>query len=339
VIPYVHVPSVSLGPLTLHPFGVLVALAVLVGTHLAARRARRLGLDVEAFRSFVGWMLVAGFVGGHVIDAILYRPAQIVGDPLRLLYLWEGQGSFGGFLGALLGVLGWRHLEVGPARSARLGVLPAIAVREQPRAILPFADVVLAVFPVAWTLGRLGCAIAHDHPGVRAGSGSWLAVAYGAYGPGDVAHGPLGIELRLGDAPRYDLGTLEMLFALALAGAFALTWRLRVPAGFYVAATALAYAPARFALDFLRASDAPHADARYASLTPAQWSCVALFAFGLFFVARGPRGPRATSGASSRGLRDPPRRTARRACTRWRTEDRCGPALARCRARTPWRRT
>ena len=44
MIPYIHVPSRTLGPVTIHPFGVLVVTAVLVGTSLAARRARKLGL-------------------------------------------------------------------------------------------------------------------------------------------------------------------------------------------------------------------------------------------------------------------------------------------------------
>lgn len=295
MIPYVHVPSWQLGPLTVHPFGVLVALAVLVGTRLATRRARQRGLDVAELHSFVTWMLVAGFVGGHVIDALLYRPEQMAADPIRLLFLWEGQGSFGGFIGALLGTLAWRRFEIARGRTTRVGTIPVVRLRDVPRPILPFVDVILAVFPVAWSFGRLGCAIAHDHPGIRASSDAIFAVAYGAVDGADVVRGPLGIELRHGDAPRWDLGTLELVFSLLLAAAFALTWRRRLPRGFYVAATAIAYAPARFALDFLRARDSIHADARYASLTPAQWACVALLAFGLIFTARRSVGPRAVS--------------------------------------------
>ena len=35
------------------------------------------------------------------------------------------------------------------------------------------------------------------------------------------------------------------------------------------------YAPARFGLDFLRATDVARPDQRYAGLTPAQWACLA----------------------------------------------------------------
>ena len=42
MIPYIHVPDLHVGPLPLHPFGILVATGVLIGTALATRRARLL---------------------------------------------------------------------------------------------------------------------------------------------------------------------------------------------------------------------------------------------------------------------------------------------------------
>ena len=45
--------------------------------------------------------------------------------------------------------------------------------------ILPFADLILSVFPVAWVFGRSGCSVVHDHPGMKAEPGSLLAVAFG----------------------------------------------------------------------------------------------------------------------------------------------------------------
>ena len=266
MIPYIHVPSLDLGVVAIHPFGVLVAIALLVGTTLATRRASKLGLDLEKLRSFVTWMLVGGFVGGHVIDAIVYRPDEVLRRPLWLLEVWNGQGSWGGFAGALVGVLAWKHVKWRGAEP-----------------ILPFADLVLSVFPVAWIFGRMGCAVAHDHPGVRAEPGAPLAVAYGPFDPSEVIRLPLGIELRDGSAPRHDLGTLELFVTIAIAAVVVGTWRKRLPTGGYVAFIALAYPPARFAMEFLRLADR---DPRYLSLTPAQWASLALFGFGLFMTAR-----------------------------------------------------
>lgn len=281
MIPYILVEPIRIGGVTLHPFGFLVVIAVVLGTSLAVRRAKRLGLDENELRSFVGWILVPGFVGAHVLDALFYSPRLVVEDPWMLLRLWAGIGSFGGFAGATLGAIAWKYYTTKPVLSLGwLGTIVRPVRRAHAAKLLSFADVVLAVFPVSWIFGRAGCAVAHDHPGHDAARASWWTVEYG---PGPVSDFGL-FQLRHGNQPRYDLGLLEMFFAMALAAAFALTWRGKHRTGVYVVATCLAYAPVRFLMDFLRAPAGAGGDARYASLTPAQWSCFALFAGGILLA-------------------------------------------------------
>lgn len=289
MIPYIHVPDLKIGPLTLHPFGLLVATGVIIGTWLATRRARQRGLDLDKLNSFITWMLIAGFMGGHMLDEIFYHPSELVKRPWSLFFLWEGLSSFGGFTGALIGIVLWKFFEAVPLVKTPLLTIPKFRRREITMPILPFADLILSVFPVAWIFGRSGCSVVHDHPGMRAAPGTLLAVMYGrpdhvtklfSLGGGDV-------ELRYGNAPQFDLGTLELFFTIILAFLLALTWRRKLTTGTYVAATALAYAPVRFAMDFLRIrGEESVADPRYGYLTPAQWACVALFVFGLAMVAR-----------------------------------------------------
>jgi phosphatidylglycerol:prolipoprotein diacylglycerol transferase len=278
VIPFIHIEPIGLGPLSLQPFGILVALAVMVGFSLAIRRARRLDIDVTQLHSLAGWILVGGFVAAHVLDSIFYHPREVLERPWMLLALWSGLSSFGGFIGAVLGAVAWKHYEM--REVVRIGdrfLLVRPVRRKKPVAILSYADVIVAVFPVAWIFGRAGCAVVHDHPGARAPAGSWLAVAYG---PGPIDHFGL-LEFRHGIEPRYDLGFLEMLFAIILAGGFALTWRRGRACGWYVVAASVLYAPVRFALDFLRVEDAAGGDLRYGGFTPAQWACGVLLVFGI----------------------------------------------------------
>jgi phosphatidylglycerol:prolipoprotein diacylglycerol transferase len=126
--------------------------------------------------------------------------------------------------------------------------------------VLPYADVVSSAFPVGWVFGRAGCSLAHDHPGIH--SDAWFAVKY----PGGA---------------RFDLGLYEMVLTLPLAILFLLLRRQARPWGFYIGTMCIAYAPTRFALDFLRARDTRDADPRYFALTPAQWACFLLLAFGV----------------------------------------------------------
>jgi phosphatidylglycerol:prolipoprotein diacylglycerol transferase len=294
MIPYIHVPDLKIGPLTLHPFGLLVATGVILGTYLATRRARQRGLDLEKLNSFITWMLVGGFLGGHMLDQIFYHWPEFVKRPWSIFLLYEGLSSFGGFIGAFIGITLWKFYETGPlARVPGIGfTIPRFRKRELTMPILPFADVILSVFPVAWVFGRSGCSVVHDHPGMKAAAGSLLAVAFGRperieklVRLGSLPDGTADfLELRWGNAPQFDLGLLEMMFTVILATMLALTWRKKLATGSYVAATALCYAPVRFAMDFIRVRDVDQADPRYGSLTPAQWMCVVLFLFGVGMV-------------------------------------------------------
>ena len=51
---------------------------MIIGTALATKRARRMGLDLDRLNSFITWMLVVGFVCGHVLDEIFYHPDEIM---------------------------------------------------------------------------------------------------------------------------------------------------------------------------------------------------------------------------------------------------------------------
>jgi phosphatidylglycerol:prolipoprotein diacylglycerol transferase len=256
LIPYVQLPDLVVVPqgafgsfppipLSLKPFGTLVAIGVYLGAYLAVRQAKRLGLDEKLVVSFIIWVVGAGFVGGHVLDTLFYFPERIAKDPLSLLKLWEGLSSFGGFIGAGIGVFLWRWRH------------------QQP--VLPYVDVVGSAFPVGWVFGRSGCAVAHDHPGLR--SDLWFAVQYP-------------------DGGRFDLGLYEMLLTIPLMVAFLLLRKRPRPWGFYVGTMAVAYAPTRFALDFLRIRQGATADARYFALTPAQWGCFVLLAIGAVILVQ-----------------------------------------------------
>lgn len=261
LIPYFDIPELTLlparlvgefpsQPLSIKPFGTLVALGTYIGAYLAVVQGKRRGLSERALMSLILYVVVTAFVSAHVLDIVFYYPGALLEDPWVLVRLWDGLSSFGGFAGALLGGLLWRARHRVP--------------------LLPYADALGSAFPIGWCFGRLGCSIAHDHPGRFCDA--WWAVRYP-------------------DGGRFDLGLLELLITIPLALFFVWCWRRPRPFGFYIAVMSVYYAPLRFMLDFLRAGplDAPgyvgSVDPRYAGLTPAQWACVVLFGFGLYLVA------------------------------------------------------
>lgn len=282
MIPYIEIDPIEIGGHALSPFGILLVLAVAVGVKLAMIRGRRLGVDTGELKYFIAVIAIFGLIGAHIFDVIFYYPSELLDSPWMLLDISNGMSSFGGFISAVIGGIFWKYyglrdwVKVGREQFR----LPVKRVR--PAAMLPFTDILVSVFPFSWILGRMGCAIVHDHMGILAPAGSWLAVASG---PGPVKR-LWAIALHFGNQPRYDLGLIEMFFAVLMAIGFALTWRFGGARGWYVVAASLIYAPVRFALDFLRETDSAMGDIRYFELTPAQWACFLLFAFGVVMGTR-----------------------------------------------------
>jgi phosphatidylglycerol:prolipoprotein diacylglycerol transferase len=241
MFPYVPTPSLTLGPLTISAFSVLAGMAIVVGFRIAVRRARAVGLEPEAASSIVAWTIALGLVSAHLGDVIAYYPGKLRTDPLELFRVWGGMSSFGGIAGGLVGgYVVMKRRRLSGADMARL------------------VDCVAFAFPFAWLFGRAGCALAHDHLGIR--SASWLAVQFP-------------------DGARFDLGLLELLYTIPIAIAFALLARQPRPTGFYVGLFFVLYSPVRFALDVLRANDA-----RYFGWTPGQFMSVATAIAGAVLV-------------------------------------------------------
>src|SRR5581483_9949886 len=104
------------------------------------------------------------------------------------------------------------------------------------------------------------------------------------------------LAVRFPDGPRHDLGFEEALLTLPLCVAFAIAFRKPRRPGVYIAAACLYYAPVRFFLDTLRATDVAHPDARYLGLTPGHYASLAMLAYGLVLTWQLLRRPAAPAG-------------------------------------------
>ena len=250
MFPYVPHPTLDLGFYTITAFRVLVLTAIVVEYQIVVRRAPTHGIDAGVASSLIAWAIGLGLVSAHVFDVVFYFPEQVRANPLVLFEFWGSLSSTGGMLGGIAGltVVAWKR---GLGRDG----------------ILRFFDVVIFALPFTLAIGRLGCALQHDHLGVR--SEHWLAV-------------------RFPDGARFDLGLLEFLWCTAIAGVFLLLDRKPRPTGFWIGAFFALYAPARIAMDALRTDDA-----RYLGATPAQYLMLGATVAGLailtWAIRRGPR--------------------------------------------------
>jgi phosphatidylglycerol:prolipoprotein diacylglycerol transferase len=221
MLPYIAQPTLTIGPVTIHAFGVLVAIGVLVGARVLGRRVAHESLDPEIASSLLVWLLACGFVGAHLVDRLIYFPRETLAHPLTLVEIWSGLSSFGGFAGAALGIAIASH-------RARLG---ARAFR--------YVDAIAYAFPFGWFFGRMGCFLAFDHPGVA--TNAWIG------------------ERFVDGVVRHNLGLEEALFFVPLAALFVVLGRRRRSPGFFAGLLAALYAPVRFYLDTLRVVDVRYA--------------------------------------------------------------------------------
>jgi phosphatidylglycerol:prolipoprotein diacylglycerol transferase len=262
-LPYVDPPSLSLplplvGEHRLTVFGPLVVLGVLVGWRRCLRYAKAHGIVADDARHLMERTLLVGFVVSHWFSLALYYPHRIVEDPWVLLWIPAGLSSVGGLLG------GWLAL-VFVARRRRLPLLRC-------------ADMLVFGMLAGLCLGRVGCALVHDHPGRVADADAWLAV-----GPWPGSAG----------AFRYDLGLLELGLCVSLLLVVHLwhDWR-RAPAGQLTGLVAVGYAAVRFGLDFFRTAVSVGGgtpDPRYLGLTAAQHVTLVFLVVGVALLVQAKR--------------------------------------------------
>lgn len=216
MLPNLTIPSLKIiGPLQIHPFGVFVGIAVVLGYWLGMGRARKTGLDLKTAADASLWAVVIGFVISHLFWGIFYNYHLVRENPLLLVMVWNGISSYGGFFGGAFG--GWLYLK-------KKGIRP-----------LPYLEAMLFGFAPAWVIARVGCTTAFDHPGRK--TDFFLGMVDGS------------------GVVRHNLGLYEALWTLVIVIILYLVKNYRPFRAFHIALVFLLYAPVRFFFDSLRIDD------------------------------------------------------------------------------------
>jgi phosphatidylglycerol:prolipoprotein diacylglycerol transferase len=101
----------NIGPLTIHYYGIIIMVGVLVATWVASWQARRHGQDPEIAWDVLPWLLIGGIIGARLWHVFTPSPTDIaegrttifyLTHPLDLIAIWNG-GL--GILGAVIGGL------------------------------------------------------------------------------------------------------------------------------------------------------------------------------------------------------------------------------------------
>lgn len=252
--------------MTLHTWGAFVALGIVVATAVAARRGQRMGLPPRVIWDCAFWVCLAGLGGARFLYVAEYW-REFVGEPLSILALWQGGMSAAGALiaGCAVGVWVVRRRGLDPW---------TVAAAAAPAVLLGDA------------IGRLGGALSHMYPGIP----TTFPISYVLDG---VQRHEVGIELALASLAGFGaVMWAEHRWCRGARGSG--QWVVgsghrRFPTAYCLMPTALTllwYSAERLFLDFLRASDLPISDLRYAGFTLAQYVALVGLSLGLVLLGR-----------------------------------------------------
>ena len=128
----------SIGPFTVHGYGVMIAVGILAAVAMAEKLAKEYDLDYKNIDAFALFVVVLGYVGAKALyvltnlDTFFVSPASVLGS--------GGWVVYGGIIGGLLAAIGWCRWKKWDFKK--------------------YFPVLITVVPLAQAFGRIGCFLA-----------------------------------------------------------------------------------------------------------------------------------------------------------------------------------
>ena len=99
--------SISIGPLNIYLYGLLIATGLLLAVLYGCRRCRQFGLNEDTLTDGVLWVTPFAFLCARLYYCIFYwNEGGYAANPLSILYVWEGGlAIYGGVIGAIVGII------------------------------------------------------------------------------------------------------------------------------------------------------------------------------------------------------------------------------------------
>lgn len=92
-----------IGSIEIRSYGVMIALAFIVGTILSVREARRKGFNPELIYDLVFYVMIASIIGSRLYFVLFSDPSYFISHPVEIFALWKGGLSLhGGLVGGLI---------------------------------------------------------------------------------------------------------------------------------------------------------------------------------------------------------------------------------------------
>lgn len=231
----------SIGPVSIHWYGLLYALGVFYVYWYARNAIKRgaLNTTLDAFDTGYVWVVVSMVLGARLFEVLFYNPAYYFANPLKILFIWQGGLSFhGGLIGAIVAAYVW--------------------CRRNKVAFLQLADVLIVPAALAQAFGRLGNFFNQELPG-KPWNGPWAF-----------------IYPHVDEVPRHPIQLYEILYNVVI---FIILYALRnkrLPQGTLLALFLMLYGVFRFIVEFFKVPEV-----FFAGLALGQWLSILMVVTGV----------------------------------------------------------
>ncbi len=146
----------TIGPVTIHGYGVMIAIGILMAAWLAEKLCKKYHLDYEHIDTFVIFVVVFGYACSKMTYCLTVWD-QFIANPVSVL----GSGGwvvYGGILGGIVGSMIWCHFMHWD--------------------FMTYFPILMPCVPLAQGFGRIGCFFAGCCGGIR--TNAWYGVRFPA---------------------------------------------------------------------------------------------------------------------------------------------------------------
>lgn len=249
--------ALSLGPISIHWYGLMYLVAfvlfVMLG-RLHARRRPELGWDAGKIDDLLLYGMLGVVIGGRLGEVVFFQLPYYLSNPLEIIAIWKGGMSFhGGFLGVLVAM--------------------ALYARRQGRSFWEVTDFIAPLVPTGLAAGRIGNFINGELWGRPVASDVPWAMIF-----------PFVDQIPRHPSQLYQAaGEGLLLFAL-------LWWYAASPRPLKAVSAVflVGYGSLRFVAEFFRTPDPGIFGTLSLGLSTAQWLCVPMVGLGIVLLVMQP---------------------------------------------------
>ncbi len=213
----------SIGSVTIHSYGLMIGIAIVLAFVISMKRAKKRGLDDDYLFNLGFSGIIGGIIAAKLLYIITDLPA-IIADPKILLNFSEGFVVYGGVIGGIVTPLVYNRLKK----------------REH---FMSYLDVAIPTIPLGQGLGRIGCLLAGCCYGCETDSCIGIIFPEGAIAPAHVKLFPTQPISAIGD----------LIIAIVMFYVARPSRKKKANDGVITAIYMLLYSVGRFTIEFFRA--------------------------------------------------------------------------------------